>query len=155
MGVAMKITTKEFGDIEVRDEDIIKFNRSIYGFENNNNYVILKDLPDDDIMYLQSVDDTSLHFVIVDPYVILPNYDPKLSKDDMSALNITKDEVLNLKYMLIAVITEKIENSVVNLKNPLVINPNNKQAIQAILENQDYPLRYPLFINDMDGDASC
>ena len=32
MCIAMKITTKEFGDIQVRDEDIIKFNRGIYVF---------------------------------------------------------------------------------------------------------------------------
>lgn len=151
----MKITTKEFGDIEINKEDIIKFKRSIYGFEGNDNFVILKDLPDDDIMYLQSIDNTNLHFVIVDPFAILPNYNPELSEEDILALNIKKEEIPNLKYILIAVITEEIKNSVVNLKNPIVINPNNKDAIQAILQNKDYPLRYPLFIENMDGDSNA
>lgn len=148
----MKITTKEFGDIQVENDAIIKFARSIYGFEGNDDFVILKDMPDDDIMYLQSIEDTNLHFVIVDPYSILPNYKPELSDDDIQALNITKDEILNLKYMLIAVITEDVKNSVVNLKNPIVIDPSKRHAIQAILQNQDYPLRYPLFIESTDGD---
>jgi len=82
----------------------------------------------------------------------LPNYHPELSDDDILALNTNKDEIINLKYMLIAVITEELENSIVNLKNPIVINPNTRHAIQAVLQNQDYPLRYPLFIKNMDGD---
>jgi len=56
--------------------------------------------------------------------------------------------------MLIAVISENIENSVVNLKSPIVINPSNKNAIQAILQNQDYLLRYPLFTKCADGDKN-
>ena len=148
----MKITTKEFGDLEIGNDDIIKFTRSIYGFEGKDNFVILKDLPDDDIMYLQSIEDVNLHFVIVDPYSILPNYSPELSEDDIHALNITKDVIKELKYMLIAVIAEDVKNSVVNLKNPIVINPNNRHAIQAILQNKDYPLRYPLFAKNLDGD---
>jgi len=152
MEVNMKITTKEFGDIQIKNDDIIKFTRSIFGFEGSDSYVILNDLPDDDIMYLQSIENPDLHFVIVDPYAILPNYHPELSDDDILALNTNKDEIINLKYMLIAVITEELENSIVNLKNPIVINPNTRHAIQAVLQNQDYPLRYPLFIKNMDGD---
>ncbi len=150
----MKITTKEFGDILVEEEDIIKFSRGIYGFEDYKNFVILKDMPDDDIMYLQSIENTDLHFVIIDPYIIMPNYSPVLTIEDVHALNITNDEILNLKYMLIAVISENIENSVVNLKSPIVINPSNKNAIQAILQNQDYLLRYPLFTKCADGDKN-
>ena len=147
----MKITTKEFGDIQINNDDIIMFTRSIYGFEGNNKYVILKDLPDDDIMYLQSTENPNLHFVIVDPYAILPSYNPELSDDDISALSISKEDVPDLKYVLIAVITEDIKNSVVNLKNPIVINPKDRHAIQAILLNNDYPLRYPLFKESVGG----
>lgn len=141
----MKITSKEFGEFEIKDEDIIKFNRAIFGFESSKNYIILKDQPEDDIMYLQSVDNENLHFVIVDPYSILPDYEPQLSKDDMDILKIKKSDISDLKYMLIAVIPEKVENSVVNLRSPIVINPHNKEAIQAVLENENYTIRYPLF----------
>jgi flagellar assembly factor FliW len=102
-------------------------------------------------MYLQSIEDEHLHFVIVDPYAVLPDYNPQLSKDDIDALNIKESDIDDLRYMLIAIITEKIENSVVNLKNPIVINSKNKQAIQAMLENEDYIMRYPLFSRDKAG----
>ena len=151
----MKIMSKEFGEFDIKDEDIIRFNRPIFGFEGNKNFVILKDSPEDDIMYLQSVDNENLHFVIVDPYAIMPEYAPRLLKEDIDALKINKSEVSELRYVLIAIITENIENSVVNLKNPIVINSKNKQAIQAMLENEDYVMRYPLFPNIKAGDSSC
>lgn len=151
----MKIISKDFGELEIKDEDIIKFNRPIFGFEDKNNYVLLKDSPEDDIMYLQSVDDENLHFVVIDPYAILPNYEPMLSSDDIAELKISKAEISELRYVLIAIITENIENSVVNLKNPIVINSKNKQAIQAMLENEEYVMRYPLFSNVKVGDPSC
>lgn len=151
----MKITSKEFGEFEVKDEDIIKFNRPIFGFEDKDSFVILKESPEDDIMYLQSIDDENLHFVIIDPYAVLPKYEPQLSSDDITALKIKKGEISELRYMLIAIITENIENSVVNLKNPIVINSKNKQAIQAMLENEDYIMRYPLFSKDKAGVSSC
>lgn len=151
----MKITSKEFGEFEVKDEDIIKFNRPIFGFEDKDSFVILKESPEDDIMYLQSIDDENLHFVIIDPYAVLPKYEPQLSSDDIAALKIKKGEISELRYMLIAIITENIENSVVNLKNPIVINSKNKQAIQAMLENEDYIMRYPLFSKDKAGVSSC
>ncbi len=151
----MKVTSKEFGELEIIDDDIIAFNRSIFGFEGKDRYIILKDSPEDDIMYLQSIDDENLHFVVVDPYAILPNYEAKLSSDDMAALNVKNTDLSDLRYILIAIITENVENSVVNLKNPIVINSKNNQAVQAMLENEDYIMRYPLFSVEKDGDSSC
>lgn len=151
----MKITTKEFGELQVESEDIINFVRPIYGFEEYKNYVILKDKPDDDIMYFQSIENSSLHFVIVDPYIIMPNYNPEISDDDLAELNVNRNKIVDLKFMLIAIISENIENSVVNLKSPIVINPHNKYAIQALVQNQNYPLRYPLFKKVVDGDDNA
>ena len=147
----MKLITKEFGEITVEDKDLIVFSRGIYGFEEYTKYVILKDSPDDDIMYLQSVDNPDLHFVIVDPYIILPHYSPMMTSEDLAVFKIKAEEINNLKYLLIAVISDDIENSVVNAKSPIVINSTNNEAIQAILTNPDYSLRHPLFLKKGNG----
>ena len=39
----------------------------------------------------------------------------------------------------------QIKDSVVNMKSPIVINPENNLAKQVILENTDYPIRHNLF----------
>ncbi|QSX06028.1 flagellar assembly protein FliW [Sedimentibacter sp. zth1] len=148
----MNINTKEFGEIEIQDNDIINFKGSIYGFEKYKKYVILNNSPEDSIMYLQSVENEDLHFVIVDPYAIFPLYTPILNDEDYKNLEITKGKHNKLKYMLIAVISENMKDSVVNLKSPIVINPDNRLAVQSILQNQDYCLRYPLFQKKEDGE---
>ncbi|NLK64189.1 MAG: flagellar assembly protein FliW [Tissierellia bacterium] len=135
----MKIKTRDFGEISVGEEDIIRFIGGIYGFDDYRDYIILKDSPEDDIMFLQSVENMELSFVLVDPYAIFIDYKPSLPIEDLHDLKVNREE--ELKYLVIAIINENIKESVVNLKSPIAINPNDKIAKQVILQNS-YPLRY-------------
>ncbi len=141
----MNIQTRDFGKLAVEQEDIIKYTRGMYGFEQYKQYVILKDSPEDDIMYLQSIEKDDLSFVIIDPYSIIPSYEPKISDEDILELKVTDQS--QLKFLVIAIIKEKIEDSVVNLKSPIAVNPDLKIAKQVIVENLEYPLKYPIFNN--------
>lgn len=133
------IKTRDFGEILVNEEDIINFVSGIYGFDNYKNYILLKDNPDDDIMFLQSLDNMDLSFVLIDPYVVFINYNPILQKEDLYDLKSSNEQ--ELKYLVIAIINEDIKKSAVNLKSPIAINPKNRIAKQVILQNT-YPLRY-------------
>ena len=135
----IKIKTRDFGEIAVKPGDILRFTCGMYGFEDNINYVILKDSPEDDIMFLQSVENTDLSFVVIDPYTILRNYEPLLAEEDLIELKVKSED--ELKYLVIAIIKDNIKDSVVNLKSPVAINPETKAAKQIILQNA-YPLRY-------------
>jgi flagellar assembly factor FliW len=123
----------------VGEEDIIDFTTGIYGFDDYKKYIILKDSPEDDIMFLQSLDNMDLSFVLIDPYAIFIDYNPILNEDDLYELKSTG--TAELKYLVIAIIKEDIKESVVNLKSPIAINPDNRTAKQVILQNE-YPLRY-------------
>jgi len=144
----MNIKTRNYGDISPAEDDIIRFTEGMYGFEEYEKYVILKDIPEDDIMYLQSIDNENLSFVLIDPFVIINGYEPKINDDDLKELKV-KDES-ELKFLLVAIITKETQNSVVNLRSPIALNPELKIAKQVILENLEYPLRYPMFNNEED-----
>ncbi len=135
----MNIKTRGFGDLTVNEEDAINFTCGMYGFDEYTKYVILKDSPEDDIMYLQSIENTDLSFVLIDPYSIINRYDPNLNEEDLNELRVKTEA--ELKFLVIAIIKEEIKDSVVNLKSPIAINPNTKIAKQVILQNS-YPLRY-------------
>nr|WP_312577360.1 flagellar assembly protein FliW [Sedimentibacter sp.] len=141
----MNIQTRDFGELTVESDDIIKYTKGMYGFEKYKEFVILKDNPEDDIMYLQSIENRELSFVVIDPYSIMPGYEPKISDEDINELKVL-DET-KLKFLVIAIIKEKIQDSVVNLKSPIAINPDLKIARQVIVENLEYPLKYPIFNN--------
>lgn len=145
----MNIKTRNYGDIFINEDDIVMFTEGMYGFEEYKKYVILKDSPEDDIMYLQSIDNTDLSFVLIDSFAIKNDYEPSVEDDDLKALEV--QDISELKFLLVAIITKEIQDSVVNLKSPIAINPGLRIAKQVILENLEYPLRYPVFNNEEDG----
>lgn len=145
----MIIKTRDFGDIAVNEQDEIRFTSGMYGFEKYEKYVILKDGQEDDIMYLQSIENTDLSFVMIDPYAIFLEYDPVVNEEDLIDLEAKGES--DLKFLVIAIIKENFKDSVVNLKSPVVINPITRKAKQVILQNM-YPLRYNII---GEGDSAC
>lgn len=137
----MNIITRDFGKIEVSEDDSISFTSGMYGFDNFKDYIILKENPEDDIMFLQSLDNSDLSFVLVDPYSIFLPYDPILYEEDLEELMVKCEK--DLKFLVIAIIKENVKDSIVNLKSPIAINPKTRSAKQVILQNS-YPLRYNL-----------
>jgi len=143
----VNIKTRDFGEIAVDEDDIIYFSTGMYGFENYKRYVILKDKPEDDIMFLQSLDDADLSFVLIDPFSIYGAYEPDLNEEDLTELEAKNER--ELKFLVIAIIKESIKDSVVNLKSPVAINPKTRSAKQTILQNS-YPLRYNIIVAEED-----
>ena len=141
------VETRDFGKISVNKEDVIHFSNGIYGFEKYKKYVILKDNLEDDVMFLQSLDNMELSFVLIDPYAIFQKYEPILNEEDLAELDVTNES--DLKFLVIAIIKENIKNSVVNLRSPIAINPRIKLANQVILQNT-YPLRYNIILAEED-----
>lgn len=137
----MNIITRDFGELEVSEDDSISFTSGMYGFENFKNFIILKENPEDDIMFLQSLENSDLSFVLVDPYSIFLSYDPNLYEEDLAELMVKSES--DLKFLVIAIIKENVKDSIVNLKSPIAINPKTRSAKQVILQNS-YPLRYNL-----------
>lgn len=145
----MNIKTRDFGYIAVNEEDEITFTCGMYGFEEYKKYVILKDSPEDDVMYLQSLENSDLSFVLIDPYAVATGFDPSVNEEDLNDLETASES--ELKFLVIAIIKEEIKDSVVNLKSPIALNPITRKAKQVILQNS-YPLRYNIL---QEGDSIC
>jgi flagellar assembly factor FliW len=126
----MNIKTRDFGNIAVNEEDEITLTCGMYGFDEYKKYVILKDSPEDDVMYLQSLDNTDLSFVLIDPYAVAEGFNPSVNEEDLKDLE--TDSESELKFLVIAIIKENIKDSVVNLKSPIAINPKTRKAKQVI-----------------------
>ena len=139
----MKVETRDFGAIEIDEKDVISFVSPIYGFDQYRKFVIINDISiGTDIMWLQSLDNKDVCFVVVSPFVVMEDYNPTISVDQVSLLEPESDE--ELSYASIAVIPKRLEDATVNLKSPIVINHKNKKAMQIILEDE-YPIRYNLY----------
>ena len=139
----METNTKYFGTITYDKQEIITFENGIYGFENHKNFLLIRFSEDNEAMLcLQNIEDTSLAFIVVNPFSFLPTYEPQLVDEDLKKLDAkTSTELL---FYNICVLNDQIENSSINLRCPLAINSENRNGIQVVLENTNYPFRQSL-----------
>ena len=63
----MKIKSRPFGEIEIRDEDILDLPDGLIGFEEYTRYVLLSIPEEAPFSWLQSVEDPGLAFVVINP----------------------------------------------------------------------------------------
>ncbi len=140
----MKLETKNFGSIEVQDNEIITFKNGIPGFEDKTRFTLIGNEENEAFLWLQSIDDGNLAFVLLDVGGIMPEYNPKIDTNQITEIGNVDN---NLLVYNIVVIPEKAEDMTVNLKAPIVINTNSKQGKQVIVNNDDYAIRHYIFKN--------
>lgn len=141
----MIITSKDFGELAIAEEEILHFPQGLFAFEEISDYVLLE-REDCFVKWLQSVQDQDPRFMVCDPEEIMADYRPVIPAESLRELGIQEGESYQL--YLIAVIPDEITEMTVNLKSPLVINPRNHLAAQIILEQEDYPVRQRVFLTE-------
>jgi len=143
-----QLSTKHFGAIQYKEDTIITFSEGVPGFPDSKQFIIINETDDiEHYKWLQSIDDEELCFVLLDVYKILPDYNPIVEKDEVQSLG-DLDKSSFLIYNIV-VIPEDVKEMRVNLKAPIVINPDTRKGKQVILANDEYEVKYKIF-NDVD-----
>lgn len=136
----MIIQTRDFGEIEINKNDIMKFISPIIGFDEYTEFVFLyEEDGNKQYAWLQSVEEKDLCFIVINPDAAVSDYDVVISKETKKILGDGKYDA-----WLIMVVADDLKKSTVNLKSPVLVNPNNNTAAQIMLD-ADLPIRYPLF----------
>jgi flagellar assembly factor FliW len=125
------------------EAELICFKDGLFGFEQYKKFLPLPVEEDSDaILCLQSIDNTELAFVIMNPFYLKEEYSPRLSMADYKKLGTENPDFLS--FYVICVIGPSSEQSSVNLKCPVVVNTKSRQAVQVILESDEYRMRHVL-----------
>jgi len=138
----MKLETRNFGEIEIFEEDVINFREGLPGFPKDKQYVILSD-ENSPVSFLQSVDGGDVSFVVVDMLAFMPDYNPRVDEsflEDLGVYNPANFEIYN-----IATIFDNLKDSTVNLKAPIVVNAMDKIGKQVVCDNEEYSVKAALF----------
>ncbi|MEC9487918.1 MAG: flagellar assembly protein FliW [Halanaerobium sp.] len=139
----MELMTRDFGKVDIDQNEVIKFTQGLPGFENYREYVLLTLPGPNPFFILQSVEEQELAFITVDPWEVVSGYEVNINDGDKSFLKITnKEEVL---ILVIGTIHEELSDMTVNLAAPLIINVRAKLGKQIILEESGYAVRQPIF----------
>jgi flagellar assembly factor FliW len=144
----MRIRTKDFGELDINSEAIIKFPRGLFAFEGSKEFILIEKEGYKQ-KWLQAVDSERPRFIVFDPTDIVLGYLPELPVEALKELKLASGECPDL--YVVAVIPENIKDMTVNLKSPLLINKKERLAVQIVLEKGDFPIRYRVFKEDKRG----
>ena len=143
----MKLFTRDLGEIEIDEKDIVTFTGPIFGFEKYRRFVFLyQEEIVENFIWLQSVEEPELCFILVQPELITDHYQPQLPKEAKTLLGDG-----DWMCWLIVSLREPFQDSTVTLRSPIVVNPELRQAAQFVLEG-NLPIRHPLV---REGEKKC
>ena len=139
-----KINTLRFGELEIEEQDVVRFADGIPAFEDEHEFVVLPYEEGTPYMFLQSMMTPELAFLMTDPFVFFPGYSFELDDENMEKLAINSmDDVL--VCTLISVPRSGVADMTTNLLAPVVINRHTMQARQIVLEKTQYTTKHRLF----------
>lgn len=136
----MKIDTRNLGVVEYKEEKVIVFQEGIPGFEELTRFILLEDKEIEGFLYLQSVEDKNICFVMTDPYNLKLDYTPSINESYFEKLGGGADE--DFALYAIACIKEVIQESTINLAGPILIHTKNMKGIQVITEDKVYQTKH-------------
>jgi len=123
-------------------ENILRLPYGLLGFEQIKNYVLLSRQHEEPFMWLQMLDEGRHAFLVVSPFLVLPNYQPDIAEEDVKFLGLTDAA----DALLVNIVTLRGNGqATINLKGPVVINRHTMVGKQVIPNNAtQYGLHHPL-----------
>ncbi|MDF2635272.1 MAG: fliW [Pelosinus sp.] len=147
----MKVKSTRFGEIEVSEQAILQFPHGIPGFIDEKVFAFLPYDVDSPFAFLQSVNEPDLTFMIMEPFSFFPDYDFELDNSIVKALGFSDKnppQIFNIIRM-----TEKLEEMTANLLAPIIVNWQNRKAMQYVLDKTSYNVRHRVFPDGLPQQA--
>ena len=147
--------TKYFGPVEYEPDDLLHFPNGLFGFEEEKEFLLLPfEGSRGNLLCLQSLSTPSIAFVAMNPFSLLPDYAPDLTAEELAFLGASHSGEMG--YYVLCAVREPVGDSTVNLKCPIVVNPDTRTAVQVILQGSPYHMRHRLAeFRSGEAGASC
>jgi flagellar assembly factor FliW len=139
----MQVQTTRFGQITISENDLITFNEGILGFSELRKFVLLDDPGDEIFAWLQSCEKPAVAFPVLEPELFTHDYKVKLSKHDLESLQMIATEAYRM--FTIVTIPADVTLMTANLKAPIIVNIKNRIAKQVVAQENDFPIKFPMF----------
>ncbi|MBR4667986.1 MAG: flagellar assembly protein FliW [Butyrivibrio sp.] len=141
----MKLATRIFGEVEIDESKIISFPNGIIGFPDLKKFILMFDEEKgtDTIKWLQSIDEPSFAMPVMDPLVVCPDYKPEVDKNIVDQIGELDSN--DLLILVTVTVPHDLKQMTVNLMGPFIINVSECKAVQTIVDNEDYPVKFPIY----------
>ncbi|MBX7230736.1 MAG: flagellar assembly protein FliW [Bdellovibrionales bacterium] len=139
----MKIQTSRFGVVQITSEDLLDFPEGLLGFASLRKFVLLDEPSDDVFAWLQSAEEPTVAFPVLEPELFVSNYNVQLTKHDLDSLKLPVGEIF--RTFVIITIPQDPTLMTANLKAPIIINVSRRLARQCVLQDNQLAIREPIF----------
>ncbi len=137
----LTVRTRNFGPIDVRQDQIIYLEPGLLGFTQFHRYVLIEHQREYPFIWLQCLDNPELAFVVIDPRCFLADYQPGPYPLIFQEMGVENPE--DLKVLVILTIPPgKPQDMTANLMGPVVINLKTRQGKQLVMEDPRYHHKY-------------
>jgi len=143
----LTVSSSRFGEIKADPDKIITMTSPFLGFPDSKRFILIPHGEETPFMWLQSLDDPQLAFVVIPALILAPDYQPVLPAQTRQELKAGAEDELNI-LLLLTIPHGNPQNMTANLLGPLMINPAQRLAKQIILDPNRWNPRWPVFSND-------
>ncbi|HUI55982.1 MAG TPA: flagellar assembly protein FliW [Bryobacteraceae bacterium] len=145
-----RLLTTYFGEIDFADASVFQFPHGLPGFETEHAFVFLRQPHTEPLMFMQSLTDPKLCFILLPILVADPRYRVNFDKEDIAELKLEPGRQPRIgEDILCAAILRAGDaehpDPTVNLMAPVVVNLKEKIGMQVIQPESGYSHREPLF----------
>ena len=142
----MKFVTKLFGEVDIDENKMLTFDEGIIGYPHMQHFFMIHDAEQEnrsEISWMQSVEEPAFALPVINPLVIEPTYNPSVEDELLNQLGeIGEDGFLVLSTLRVP---PDITQMTINLRAPLIINPQTRKCRQIIVEDERYNVRFPAY----------
>ena len=143
----VEVNTNAFGKIAIEDDKIIRFEHGILGFPDLKDFTLIFNIEkgsESSIKWLQSLDEPNFAMPVMDPNLVVNEYIPMFDRELLKPLG--EDLVPENLLMLVTVTVPKdITQTTVNLKAPIIVNVEERKAVQLISDDDAYSIKYAIY----------
>lgn len=140
----MKLKTTKFGEISIDENLIFDFVEPIIGYDDLKKYVLVEHSDNSSFKWLQSVENAELAFPVTSPAFFDIDYQFEIPTEKADIISLTSVESL-ISLNIVTIPPTDPRSATINLLAPIIINAANKQGMQIVLSNSNFPVKTPLF----------
>ncbi len=135
----MELKTKVKGIVEVEEKQLVTFPEGLLGFEKFTKFALIES-EYEPFIWLQSAEDSNLAFLMIDPFLICPEYEADI--DDLTLNKIQVESPEDIIIMTLVTIPKDGSVITANFLGPVVINKKNKKCLQVVLNDNRWTTRF-------------
>lgn len=140
----MIVKSSLLGELEIEENNIVHFPAGIPAFEQEKQFVIVPMDESGPFYFLQSVSNPDLCLVIAQPFSFFPKYEIDVTDEELVLLGMDSERK-NLALYVVLTVPEDYKLTTANLLAPIIINSENRQAMQYVAVKTSYSTRHYIF----------